>query len=401
MIERGRLFYCCLLALPILCVAVAVQAAEPVVAALTYDQSEDRANFIAQVRQARQGNTDSQWQVGLTYVALGDPARALPILKSAADAGHSRAAALLGWLHEEGRGTETNISEAMRWYRFAAEHGEADAMTALGRLLLKGAGAETREAAWQLFQRAAQLDDPNGQYFVGWMIAQRAKEPREEIEAYGWFRKAAHQGHVGAQIAVGTHLMTGRGVAKDTKAAGEWLARAAETRDPVAHYLLGCLWAGDRDRGGALDRARSSFRIAAAAGHREAQFALASLLVRSRSEADKKEAAEWFAKADEAGHKAAANRLGEMLRDGTGVIQQLNKARTIFQRAADQGNVDAMYNLAQMQNDGLGGQQDVGKALKWYARAADEGHEGAAEVVQGLLSSSVKTSSLGLKGFWQ
>jgi len=400
MIERGW-FYCCLVALPVLIWATEVPAAEPVAVALTFDQNEDRANFIAQVRMARQGDTESQWQVGLTYVKLGDPVRALPILKSAADVGHSRAAALLGWLYEEGRGIEKDISEAKRWYRIAAEHGEADAMSSLGRLTLKGVGTEAHEVAWQLFQRAAQLDDPDGQYYVGWMIVQRAKEPRDEMQAYDWFIKAARQGHVGAQIAVATHLMTGRGVAKDTKAAGEWLARAAETRDPVAHYLLGRLWAGERDSGGALDSARSSFRIAAAAGHRDAQFALASLLVTSRSEADKKEAADWFAKADEAGHKAAANRLGEMLRDGTGVIQELNKARKIFQRAADQGNVDAMYNLAQMQNDGLGGQQDIDKALKWYTRAADEGHEGATEMVRGLLSSSVKTSSLGLKGFWQ
>jgi TPR repeat protein len=54
-----------------------------------------------------------------------------------------------------------------------------------------------------------------------------------------------------------------------------------------------------------------------------------------------------------------------------------------------------------MQNEGLGGARDTEKALRWYARAADEGHEKASEVVGSLLSDSVKTSSLGLKGFWQ
>jgi len=49
----------------------------------------------------------------------------------------------------------------------------------------------------------------------------------------------------------------------------------------------------------------------------------------------------------------------------------------------------------------LGGARDTGKALKWYARAADEGHEKASEVVESLLNDSVKTSALGLKGFWQ
>jgi TPR repeat protein len=40
-------------------------------------------------------------------------------------------------------------------------------------------------------------------------------------------------------------------------------------------------------------------------------------------------------------------------------------------------------------------------ALKWYTRAAEEGHEKALEMVADLLDSSLKTSVLGLKGFWQ
>jgi len=49
----------------------------------------------------------------------------------------------------------------------------------------------------------------------------------------------------------------------------------------------------------------------------------------------------------------------------------------------------------------LGGARDTDKALRWYAKAADEGHEKAAEVVGRLLNDSLKTSALGLKGFWQ
>jgi hypothetical protein len=379
--------------------AVPAAATEPATVALTYEQAEDRSNFIAQVRKARQGDTEAQWQVGLTYAKLGDPARALPMLQSAAGAGQPRAATLLGWLHEDGRGTERSVEEAKRWYRFAAEQGEADAMAALGRLLLQEKLPEARAAARQLFRRAAELKDPDGQYYLGWMLTEAAGDLQDDVQAYGWFVKAARQGHIGAQLAVATHLLTGRGVAVDTKAAGEWLLRAAETRDPVANYLLGRF---SEDAGqGHFDEARNSYRIAAAAGHREAQFALAAMLAKSAAEADRKEAAEWFGKADEAGHKAAANGLGELYRDGAGALQHLGKARTIFQRAAEHGDPDAMYNLAGMQDAGLGGPRDTDKALEWYARAADQGHEKASEVIGRLLNSSIKTSALGLKGFWQ
>ena len=65
------------------------------------------------------------------------------------------------------------------------------------------------------------------------------------------------------------------------------------------------------------------------------------------------------------------------------------------------GNVDAMYNFADMQNVGLGGERDSMAALKWFNRAAEEKHEKAIEVLESLLGSTIKTSSLGLKGFWQ
>jgi TPR repeat protein len=221
----------------------------------------------------------------------------------------------------------------------------------------------------------------------------------DDAEALQWFLKAAAQGHVGAQVAAATHLLAGRGVARDPKAAAGWLVRAAATQDPVANYLLGRLRQDEGSLG--RDKARDAYRIAAAAGHREARFALAVMLAGSSAEADWKESVEWFAKAHEDGHRAAANRLGEAYRDGIGGAPQFDKAKDYFMKAATQGDAKGMYNLARMQNEGLGGPRDTDQALKWYAQAAEQGHEGATTVVEGLLNSSVKTSALGLKGFWQ
>ncbi len=385
------------------CLLLAVAAAptvatEPEKPALSYEQAEDKAGFIALVRKARKGDTESQWQVGQTYARLGEPARALPMLHSAAATGHPRAAALLGTLHEEAGGTAKNREEAMRWYRLAAEQGQPEAMAALGRLLLQEPGPEARESAWQWLRQAARLNDRDGQYHLGRLLAQ-AGAAQDDAQACQLFLKAAEQGHVGAQVAAATHLLAGRGAARDRKAAADWLARAAATQDPVANYLLGRM-REEADETGRTE-AQKSYRTAATAGHREAQFALATLLVKSRVEADRKEAADWFARAHEAGHKAAANSLGQLFRDGVGVKQHHEKARAYFQWAAEQGNANAMYNLAQMQNDGIGGARDIDRALKWYVSAAENGHEEAAAAVDGLLNSSVKTSALGLKGFWQ
>ena len=377
--------------------APAIAAEVPERVALTHEQTEDRSKFISQVRKARQGDTESQWQVGAIYVSLGDPARAFRLLKLAAEAGHTRAATLLARLYENGRGVAKSLDEANRWYGLAAERGDAGAIAALGRLL-RGR-PDAREEARRLFQMAAELGGSDGQYQLGLIWVDPTAESGDPVQAYGWFLKAARQGHSGAQVAVATHLLVGLGVATDKKAAGEWLVRAAQQQDPVAHYLLGRSREGDDEADPEL--VQRSFRLAAIVGHREAQFALASLLAKSDAATDRTEALEWFAKADEAGHRAAANRLGELHRDWAKDEHQMSMARNIFQRAAEQGNPDAMFNLAKMQHEGSGGQRDAAEALEWFARAADAGHDKASELLGDLLNSSVKTSSLGLKGFWQ
>lgn len=380
-----------------------VLAGPPLIAGLSHEQSEDRKNFIEQVRKARKGDTAAQWQVGSTYVALGDSARGLPMLQAAVAAGHPRAAALLGSLHEEGRGIARNLEQARHWYSLAAGHGLSGAMVGLGRLSLQEGTAAARAAAWEWFHQAALLENPEGQYFLGWMLVAghgpAAARPGQDEQAFQWFVKAAAQGHPGAQVAAATHLLAGKGVARDRKAAAAWLERAAATQDPVANHLLGRLY--QEAGAGHRDQARSAYRIAAVAGHREAKFALAEMLAASPAGPDRKQAADWFAKAHQAGHKAAANRLGELYRDGIGVSQQFDKAKTYFMHAATHNDANAMYNLAQMENDGLGAPRDTRQALQWYGRAAEQGHEGAAMVMESLLNSSVKASALGLKGFWQ
>ncbi|NJD34707.1 MAG: sel1 repeat family protein [Betaproteobacteria bacterium] len=365
---------------------------------MSYEQAQDRAAFIALVTKARQGDAEAQWQVGSTYVRLGDPARAVPMLQSAATAAHPRAAALLGSLYEDGLGTARSAEEAMRWYGFAAEHGQPEAMAALGRLLLAQGGPQEREAAWKWLLQGASLDDRDAQYQLGWLFAQPGAA-HDDAKAYQWFIKAAARGHVGAQIAVASQLLPGKGVGRDQKAATGWLERAAATQDPVANYLLGRLHEAE----GALarDKARDAYRIAAAAGHRDARFALAVMLAGSPAAADRREAVEWFAKADQDGHRAAANRLGEAYRDGTGVARDFDKAISHFIKSATQGDAQGMYNLARMQNEGLGGPRDTRQALEWYARAAEQGHAGAVTVMEALLNGSLKTSALGVKGFWQ
>lgn len=105
--------------------------------------------------------------------------------------------------YDFGRGVARDISQAVAWYRKAAEQGYAKAQSNLGALYADGDG-------------------------VG----------RDEAQAVAWWRKAAEQGHPRARINLGVMYAEGRGVPPNL---------------PVAYALLGTArlpedLAGYRDR---------------------------------------------------------------------------------------------------------------------------------------------------------
>lgn len=373
---------------------VLLAVCQPSVAAgelLAPEQAEDRAAFVLTLRKARQGDVDAQWQAGLTYARLAEDTRALPLLLAAAASGHAPAASLAGSFLEDGRGEKRNLEDALRWYRQAANDGEPAAQAALARLL--PADAPARLA---YMRSAADSGNADGQYLLGLQLGTNGAS---QAEGFEWLSRAATQGHLGAMLAAASQLADGRGVRADRAAARRWLERAAKSGDPVANFLLGQtrLRAEPAD----ADGARAPLRVAASAGHREAQYLYGELLARGKAPDEQREARLWLEKAQAQDHAAATNRLGELLRQDVADAQQLARARALFLQAAEQGNVDAMYNFADMQNVGLGGERDSMAALKWFNRAAEEKHEKAIEVLESLLGSTIKTSSLGLKGFWQ
>ena len=124
----------------------------------------------------------------------------------------------LGACYAKGEGVVKNEAEAVKWFRKAAEQGNADAQTFLADCYLFGRGVAKDEAeALTWFRRAAKQDgygaeraksylkavedgDPEAQcdlasaYLTGWHRAGWQWE-ENEAEAIKWYRKAAEQGH--------------------------------------------------------------------------------------------------------------------------------------------------------------------------------------------------------------
>lgn len=112
----------------------------------------------------------------------------------------------VGRMYELGLGVEKSDEEAVKWFRMAADQGDADAQHKMGFKYLYGNGVE-----WS--------DD----------------------EAVKWFRKAAEQGDWVAQLELGYMYGYGVGVERDPHEASKWYGLAAEEGDDDAVANLGCL----------------------------------------------------------------------------------------------------------------------------------------------------------------
>jgi hypothetical protein len=177
---------------------------------------------------------------------------------------------------------------------------------------------------------------------------------KDYAEAVRRFRKAAEQGHAGAQNSLGFAYWDGQGVTKDRAEAARWYRKAAEQGHAQAQYMLGSAYL--RGAGVAEDFAEAViwYRKAAEQGHAQAQewmgFAYSE---EGRLAQNYAESAKWYRKAAEQGDAYAQYSLGKAYANGQGVAQNYAEAVIWYRKAAEQGHADANKNLAVLKQKGL------------------------------------------------
>ena len=150
------------------------------------------------------------------------------------------------------------------------------------------------------YRLAADQGDATAQYLLGGMYEFGRGVPQNYAEARKWLRLAADQGHASAQYSVGHMYYFGKGVPQDYGEALKWLRLAASQSDADAQGLLGHMHYGDylRIYGRALERERRREPVDKAEEKRSSQ---------SWAEAYK-----WYALAADQGHALAQSGLAAM-----------------------------------------------------------------------------------------
>jgi hypothetical protein len=181
----------------------------------------------------------------------------------------------LGVRYLDGDGVAADKTEAVKWFRKAAEQGLAEAQYNLALWSARGEGTvKDMTAAVRWHRRAAEQNFAPAQHALAILYALGEGITKDANEAAKWYRKAAEQGYPPAQANLGVKYLQGVGVAQDSTEAAKWIRKSAEQGYAPAQSNLAQLYFQGNGVEKDLVKARAWWEIAAAQGVEDAQAKL-------------------------------------------------------------------------------------------------------------------------------
>ena len=339
-------------------------------------------------------------------MAAGTYASALPLFQKAAEHGSAEAMVYMGNYYSSAKTEFTGVpkddSQAVNWYRKAADAGNASGMGELGTMYQAGHGVE--EDAWQAmrwYRKAAEAGDTVAMRNLGELYERGIGIELDYRQALSWYMKAAEAGDAMSMVDLGRMYAAGRGVEQDSAQAANWYSKAmasyrqaADGGDTSAMKSLAQMYdlglGVQRDAGQALNWDRR----AAQAGNATAAEAMGQRYEYGRgADKDPAQAITWYRKAAEAGYSRAMEDLGRVYAKGTGVTKDSSQAVYWYRKASDSGSLVAMLSLAGMYRDGDGVVKDEAQAQVWTRKAAQTAEAGGAGTMYTLAVMYAKPGS--------
>ncbi len=289
---------------------------------------------------AQQGHTDAMLILAKAlyygvYVKL-DETRAQALELKAAQLGNIQAQLLVASRYHLGfRNYKKDPQEAFHWYQQAAEQGSAE-----------------------------------GQYHLSLLYSNRDADEEDEAQAVLWMRRAADQGHPGAQVSIG----------KDCEWDGKpeeafsWYKKAADQQDSSGMTELGRCY--EQGLSVPVDQ-KKAFALYQEAAQKKSYSAMAAL-GRCYEEgigtaADPNMAFEYYKKTYNAFPYDDDNtlRLGRCYEQGIGTPQKPKLAAMYYADAAQYRNPEACLALSRCYEQGIGVLKNKREALRWREKAAE------------------------------
>lgn len=205
--------------------------------------------FEASKRASRPQTTNDFDAKGLSAVAMEKRGKeaydaenydaAMRWFRKAADLGNAEAMMGISWIYGNGRGVPQDDAEALRWRKMSAGHGNAVAMWVVGANYEEGKVVPQDYAeAMRWYKKSADLGDADAMGRIASLYSYGRGVPQDYAEAMRWLKKAADLGNTTAMFVIGVFYQFGEGVPKDEAEARVWMKKAAALGDMGANKWL-------------------------------------------------------------------------------------------------------------------------------------------------------------------
>ena len=317
-----------------------------------------------------------------------DYAKALPLLRQAAEAGNADAMVDLGRMYARGLGIEENDTQAVSWFRKAAEQNHAGGQYWMGVMYRFGEGV-TRDytQAYEWYLKAADQNYANAQYAIAQFYEYGDYNlPQDYTKAYEWYKKAADNGSDGALVALGQMYEYGRGFEKDEKRALEFYKKAADHGSDFAMIQIGSLYKSQKSFSNAEkwylkaieQQGPNSAYAEYNMGNLYSDYYFNENASEAVKEANYEKSRKWYLKAAEDGADYAWEILGNIYLFGFDNAQQsYETALYYYQQGAEAGDANCMMDIAEMYYRGYGVPVSYERTIEYLGAAVEKEHYGA------------------------
>ncbi len=309
-----------------------------------------------------------------------DDAEALRWATLAAEAGDASAMVTLGYRHRFGEGVPRDLKEMLRWYRAAADEGDATGIANLAICYQNGEGVRRNEArAFELRTQAADLGHEGSEVWLAFAHIDATGCERDQVRGRALLEDLARENpEVAHDLA--DRLLDGPGLDPDVEAGLCWMRDAAARGYAPAMTYLGVLhWYGrfvDLDQ----EKAIELYQDATALGDSYALANVGFAMISGEGlPKDPTGGVETLATSARQGNAHAALWLAEqrLHRVEAPILErdELQAVEILEACLAEDEDADALYLLAELVRDGRGAQQDLERALELFELAEINGRD--------------------------
>ncbi|BDU39211.1 hypothetical protein [Vibrio nigripulchritudo] len=308
----------------------------------------------------------------LNHEEVGNVSAAFALYKKSAELGHSGAQNNLGLMYLYGEGTEQNEVESLKWFSKSANQGNKYGQYNLARSYFYGWGIGKNYS--QAFNWASRAKDHSGAINLLGMLHEEGKGVSKNlIQAFQLYQKAANLDNASGMFNLGRMYQYGIYVQKSFSEAKKWYELSGSRNHGGAYYQLSLMYFKEQRE----DESTINYYIerSASLGYSQAQFSLARAYYTGKLFDEISHwqyfdyARQWYEKAALNGHIGAKNNLALMLAMGEGGDVDYVSAYNLLKEISEEGYVTGQVNLAEFYELGHLGTNDFNKAYQWYQKA--------------------------------